>query len=65
MLKTEKQETPNRTETQNYSNGKIIEQKLTQEEKINVGIINRIMSEKKTTLQSHMNQDWKTVIEIK
>ena len=34
---------------------------LTQEEKINVEIMKRIMSEKKTTLLSLRNQDWKTV----
>ena len=34
---------------------------LTQEEKMNVDIIKRIMSEKKTTLASLRHQDWRTV----
>ena len=33
----------------------------TQEDKINVEIMKRVMSEKKTTLSSLRNQDWRTV----
>ena len=39
-------------------------QTLYQEEKINVEIMKRIMSEKKTTLPSLRNQDWRTVKSI-
>ena len=38
-----------------------MEQTLTLEEKRNIVIIKRIMSEKKTTLPSLRNQDWETV----
>ena len=36
-------------------------QTLTQEEKMNAEIIKRIMSEKKTSLPSVRNQDWRTI----
>ena len=63
---TEKPEPPNRIETQNNCNcnttyPNITQQILTQDDKINVEIIKRIMSKKKNTLPSYRNQDWKTV----
>ena len=38
-----------------------MEQILTQEEKMNIEIMKRIMSEQKTALPSLGNQDWRTV----
>ena len=66
MLNTEKPESSNRIETPSNSNRNTIhpnttEQTLTQEEKMNIVIMKRIMSKKKTTLPSLSNQDWKTV----
>ena len=66
MLNTEKLEPSNQIRMQNNCNQHTInpnttEQTLTQEDKTNVEIIKRIMSEKKTTLPSLRNQDRKTV----
>ena len=38
-----------------------VEQRITQEEKMNIEIIEGIMSEKKTRFPSLRNQNWKTV----
>ena len=64
-LNPEKQESSILTEPQNNCNRNIThpnhtEQWLTQEEKMNIEILKRIMSEKKTTLPSLRNQDGKT-----
>ena len=66
MLDTEKQELPNRIETQINNNRNTIqpnstERTLTKEDKMNVETIKIIMSKKKTTLPSLRNQDSKTV----
>ena len=45
----------------NVTHPNTTEQTLTQEEKMNIEIIKRIISEKKTTLPSLMIEDWKTV----
>ena len=56
MLYTEKQETPNQTETQNNENRNPIypnttkNKTLTLEDKINVELIKKTMNEKKTIL---------------
>ena len=64
-LNTEKQNPCNRTEpqsnnTRNTTYSKHTEQRLAQQEKMNTEIIKRIMSEKKNTLPSLRNKDWKT-----
>ena len=61
MLNTKKQEHSNGIEIQSNSNQNTEQTLLTQEEKINVEIIKRMMSEKETTLPSLRNQEWKTV----
>ena len=62
-LNTEKPETPNQTLHNNDSyTANTQTQTLTPEEKTNnAETIKRIMSEKKTTLSSLRNQDWRTV----
>ena len=44
----------------NDSQSNLKKQTLTQKEKINVEIMKKIISEKKATLPSLRNQDWKT-----
>ena len=64
MLNTEKQEHPDWTEMQNNENQNTtypntIKQMSTQEDKINVELRKKIMTEKKTTLSSLRSQHWK------
>ena len=47
--------------TKNTTHVNTTTQTLTQEEKVNVEIMKRIMSEKKTTVPSLRNQDWRLV----
>ena len=57
-----KLETPNQTLHDNDPcTANTQTQTLTQEEKTNIDIVRRIMSEKKTTLPSLRDQDWRTV----
>ena len=61
---TNKQEPPYQNETQNTKNRntshpRTTKQMLTQDDKINVESIKKIMTEKKTTLPSLMNYYWK------
>ena len=63
-LNTEKAETPNQNQMLNdndWNTANTTTQTLTQEEKINVEVMKRIMSEKKTTLSSLRSKDWGTV----
>ena len=62
MLNTEKSKPSNQIEMQsncnwNTTHPSTMEVTLIQEEKRNVEILKRIISEKKTTLPSHRNQD--------
>ena len=56
MQNTEKQKVSNQIERQNNENWNIT---LTQEDKIKIELIKKIMTEKKTALPSLRNQDWK------
>ena len=65
MVNTEKQEHSNKTESHSSSNRNnthpMTEKTLMQEEKqINIETIKRMKSEKKTSLLSIWNQDWKS-----
>ena len=50
---------PQNTEYRNTTNPSTMKQILTHEAKINIELIKKIMTEKKTTLPSIRNQDWK------
>ena len=59
--KTGKQEAPNGRVKQNTTHSKTTDQTLTQEEGMNVKLIKKIMSAKKTTLPSLRNEDEKRI----
>ena len=64
-LNTEKQKPPKQTKTKNTENRNTTVSSavkmLTQEDKMNVELIKKIMREKGSTLPSHRNQYWKKV----
>ena len=61
MLETSNQRQTQNNNYQETTNTSTVEQTLTQEGKINVEILKRIRSEKKTALNSLWNQNWKTI----